>query len=56
MTVSTRKVTTGELTGTGSIEILDGVESGETVAVSAVTKLREGMKIRPLSELEGYER
>ncbi|UCD35842.1 MAG: efflux RND transporter periplasmic adaptor subunit [Nitrospiraceae bacterium] len=46
MTVSRRTVATGELAGTDSIEIIDGLQTGETIAVTAVTQLREGMKVR----------
>ena len=56
MTVQRRPVTLGDLTGTDSIEILDGVSPGEMIAVTGVSMLREGSKIRDLSELEGYER
>jgi RND family efflux transporter MFP subunit len=56
MTVSMRKVTTGELTGSDEIEIVEGVETGETVAVTGVTQLREGDKVRDLTEMEGYDR
>jgi RND family efflux transporter MFP subunit len=56
MTVGRRPVTLGDLTGTDSIEILDGVSSGEMIAVTGVSMLREGSTIRDLSELEGYQR
>ena len=56
MTVGRRPVRLGDLVGTDSIEILDGVSSGEMVAVTGVSMLREGMKIRDLSEVEGYQR
>ena len=56
MTVQRRPVTLGELIGTDSIEILDGVSSGEVIAVTGVSMLREGAKIRDLSEVEGYQR
>ena len=51
-TVHQRKVKTGDLTGTDSIEIIDGLESGETIALSGVSQLREGMKIRPVEKIE----
>ena len=47
-TVSERKVTVGDLTGTVDIEIMDGLNPGETIAVTGVGQLREGMKVRPL--------
>ena len=46
--VGKRKVVTGDLSGTSDIEIVDGVKPGETIAVSGVNQLREGMKVRPL--------
>jgi RND family efflux transporter MFP subunit len=56
MTVGRRPVSLGDLVGTDSIEISDGVGSGEMIAITGVSMLREGMKIRDLSEVEGYER
>jgi RND family efflux transporter MFP subunit len=50
MTVSSRAVTTGGLTGSDSVEILSGLEPGETVATSAVQTLRDGMTIRELEQ------
>ncbi|MEE8591475.1 MAG: efflux RND transporter periplasmic adaptor subunit, partial [Spirochaetia bacterium] len=50
MTVHRRKVTTGELTGTDSIQILDGLQSDEMIAISGVSRLREGMKVRHLEQ------
>jgi RND family efflux transporter MFP subunit len=47
MTVGRRKITTGDLTGQASIQIKDGLKSGDTIAVSGVSQLREGMKVRP---------
>jgi RND family efflux transporter MFP subunit len=46
-TVSRRPVKLGEATG-GEIEIVEGLEPGERVAVAGVTFLREGMKVRDL--------
>jgi len=54
MTVHGRKVTTGDLTGTDSIEIVEGLQSDETIALTGVNLLREGMQVRDLSEMEGY--
>jgi RND family efflux transporter MFP subunit len=56
MKVHRRKVTTGELTGVGSIQILEGLQSGERIAITGVAQLREGMQVRDLGELEGYKR
>jgi membrane fusion protein, multidrug efflux system len=46
MTAQLRKVKTGALTGADGIEIIEGLQRGETIAVSAVTHLREGTKVR----------
>ncbi|MDH3626762.1 MAG: efflux RND transporter periplasmic adaptor subunit [Acidobacteriota bacterium] len=48
MTVSRRDVTTGDLVGSDQIELTDGLGAGETIAISAVSRLREGMTIRKL--------
>jgi multidrug efflux system membrane fusion protein len=56
MTVSLRPVTTGALTGSDSILVTEGLRPGETIAVSAVSTLRKGMKVSDLSEIEGYDR
>jgi multidrug efflux pump subunit AcrA (membrane-fusion protein) len=45
MTVHLREVKTGNLVRSDSVEISEGLQSGETIAVTAVTELREGMKI-----------
>lgn len=45
MTVSKKTVTPGEMTGSDSIVILDGLTGGETIVVSGLTKLAEGMKV-----------
>jgi len=45
-----RKVTTGSLTGKESIRITDGLKPGETIAVTGVTQLREGMKVRAMDK------
>lgn len=50
MTVHRREVITGELVGTDRIRITDGVSAGEMIAVSAVSRLREGMQIRKMDE------
>ncbi len=46
--VQRRKITTGGLTGTESIRVTVGLKAGETIAVAGVTRLREGMKVRPM--------
>lgn len=45
--VRRRAVTTGELSGSGSIRIVSGLNAAETIAVSGVTKLHEGQTVRP---------
>jgi RND family efflux transporter MFP subunit len=51
-TVTRRVVRLGEPTG-GRIEILDGLQPGERIAVAGVTFLREGMKVRDLGDALG---
>lgn len=50
MTVHLRRVVTGELTGADSIRIIEGLQNGETIAVSGMSRLGEGMKVRQLDE------
>ncbi len=50
MTVKRQKVTTGSLTGKDNIQILSGLKDGDVIAVSGVSKLREGMKVRPFEQ------
>ena len=50
MTVHARNISTGELIGADSMQILNGLEPGERIAVAGVKMLREGMKVRPLDE------
>jgi RND family efflux transporter MFP subunit len=45
MTVHQRAVTVGGLEGSDAIEILSGLEPGDTIAVSAVSRLQEGMQV-----------
>jgi multidrug efflux pump subunit AcrA (membrane-fusion protein) len=52
MAVQRRKVKTGDLSGTDSIRIVDGLKSGDMIAISGVSRLREGMKIRPVERIE----
>jgi RND family efflux transporter MFP subunit len=53
MTVSRQPVETSALSGSDKIQIVGGLNRGDTIAVTAVSQLREGMKIRELGELEG---
>jgi len=55
MTVSSRKITTGDLAGTDSMQVLDGLQIGESIAITGISQLREGMKVRDLSKVEGYK-
>jgi RND family efflux transporter MFP subunit len=48
-TVTRRPVKLGDATG-GQIEIVDGLQPGDRIAVAGVTHLRDGMKVRDLGE------
>lgn len=48
LTAHRRVVKVGEVRGTGSVQIISGLQAGERVAVAAVSQLREGMKVRLL--------
>ena len=50
MTVHRREVGIGQVTGTGSLEILNGLEAGDRVVVAGVSHLSEGRKIRLMDE------
>ena len=52
-TLSRRMVETGALTGSDSLEIVSGLSSGELIAISAASRLRDGMKIQPVEEVSG---
>jgi multidrug efflux system membrane fusion protein len=45
--VTRRAVTTGDLSGSDSIRVVSGLNPDETIAISGVTKLREGQIVRP---------
>ena len=45
MTVKKHPVVPGEMTGSGSILIREGLTGGETIVTSGVTKLSDGMKV-----------
>ena len=51
-TVARRPVKLGEATG-GQIEIAEGLQPGDRIAVAGVTFLREGMKVRDLGDALG---
>jgi RND family efflux transporter MFP subunit len=48
-TVSRRPVKLGEATG-GQIEVVEGLQPGDRIAIAGVTLLREGMKVRDLGD------
>ena len=50
MRANRRKVSVGSLTGTDGIEVLSGLEGGERIAVTGMTKLQEDMEVRLLNE------
>jgi RND family efflux transporter MFP subunit len=50
MTVSRREVAVGQVTGTASVEILDGLAAGDRIAIAGVSHLSEGRKIRLMEE------
>jgi RND family efflux transporter MFP subunit len=54
-TVTRRPVKIGEAAG-GQIEIVDGLQPGDRIAIAGVTFLREGMKVRDLGDALGGER
>ncbi len=49
--IEKRPVTTGEFTGSDQIRISEGLNFGETIVIGGVSRLREGMKIRPIKEV-----
>jgi membrane fusion protein, multidrug efflux system len=51
-TVSRRPVKLGEATG-GRIEIVEGLQPGDRIAVAGVTFLRDGMQVRDLGDALG---
>jgi RND family efflux transporter MFP subunit len=51
-TVHRKKAATGDLTGSESIEIVAGLAPGEMIAVSGVSMLREGMKVKPVDNIK----
>lgn len=51
-TVTRRLVKVGDATG-GQIEIVEGLQPGDRIAVAGVTSLRDGMKVRDLGDALG---
>ena len=54
-TARRRPVKTGQASG-GRLEILEGLEPGDRIAVAGVSFLREGMKVRDLGDALGNSR
>jgi RND family efflux transporter MFP subunit len=52
-TVHRRAIDIGDLTGDSEIRVVSGLEPGESIAVTAVTQLQEGMEVRPVDEVRG---
>ncbi len=50
MAVHRRAVTTGDLTGTDSIKVTEGINPEEIIAISGVSKLQEGQIVRKLEQ------
>jgi len=50
-TVHRRQVETGDLTGSNDIRVVAGLKAGEILAVSGVSRLREGMEVRPVDKV-----
>ena len=46
MTVHQKDVNVGKIAGSEDIQIMEGLEGGETIVVAGVLKLKEGMKVR----------
>lgn len=51
-TVSKSSVTLGKVSG-DSVIVTDGVSAGDTVVTAGVTKIRDGMQIRPITKIGG---
>jgi len=50
-TVHRREIQIGSVTGTDEVWVLDGLASGEVIALVAIHQLQEGMEIRPLENI-----
>lgn len=50
MTVHRREVKLGAVTGSGSVEVLEGLRAGERIVTAGVSHLREGTKVRLMEE------
>ena len=51
-TAHARQVTTGKLSGSDQIEILEGLTTGDIIAIAGVSQLREGMQVRPIERVD----
>lgn len=47
MTVKKTAISIGSLRGDKNIQVLDGLKSGDEIVMAGVSKLRDGMKVRP---------
>ena len=45
--VSKTKVSIGPLEGSKNVAVTEGLEGGEEIVIAGVTKLQEGMQVRP---------
>lgn len=50
MCVKRRDVTPGEPVGNDRVQILEGLQSGDTVATSGISQLKEGLEVRAMPE------
>jgi RND family efflux transporter MFP subunit len=46
LTVHKQQVTVGMISGSENIDVKEGLEGGETIAVAGILQLQEGMKVR----------
>jgi multidrug efflux system membrane fusion protein len=51
-TAHARQVTTGQLSGSDQIEILEGLATGDVIAIAGVGQIREGMQVRPVERID----
>ena len=51
--IERRSVRTGDLAETSSIAVLEGIAHGEDIAISGVSRLRDGMTVQPVEEVSG---
>jgi len=46
-TVTRKEVTIGELAGSKNLVIKDGLKGGEEIVIAGISRLQDGMKVRP---------